>query len=188
MDTFDYNWDLVANKLMEMGASKQQTEAKIAKMVFQLCANDEEVLKLFKEKEMLEEIKEEEDFLKHEVNRLESYRLDTKKAWYEMENKLKEVKEKLKELPSLDDIDNFLRTQKYIDDFNEELKNQETKEARDKLRTAQLFMNTVEVKTPQNNTYFIGGLASILSGVEFTKIPKLEKVKKIDEWAEENLR
>ncbi|HAN58650.1 MAG TPA: hypothetical protein DCQ45_06645 [Erysipelotrichaceae bacterium] len=178
MDTFDYNWNLVVEKLMKMGASKQQTESKIAKIVFQLCANDEEVSKLFKEKDLLNKIKKEEEEkvrnVEYLVNKISRLHKDIDRA----QKKYSEIVDKLSELPSMDEINEYLITQKYIDDFNKELKNQETKEARDKLRTAQLFMNTVEVKTPQNNTYFIGGLASILSGVEFTKIPKLEKVEK----------
>jgi transcriptional regulator with XRE-family HTH domain len=68
------------------------------------------------------------------------------------------------------------RVDKYIKNFNESLEKMETPEARDALKTAQLFINTIDVQTDQNNTAFINGLAMILCGVRGGEYP--EKLKK----------
>ena len=53
--------------------------------------------------------------------------------------------------------------QEYLDKFFEALNAAETPEARDALRVAQMFVNSVDVNTKYDNTSFIIGLASILS-------------------------
>lgn len=40
----------------------------------------------------------------------------------------------------------------------------ETPEARDRLRLLEIFKQSVEIETPQNNSVYIAGMASILSG------------------------
>lgn len=63
--------------------------------------------------------------------------------------------------------DKQMQAQRALDEleaiFNE-LRNYETAEARDRVRLLQLFKDSVDVKSPQNNTAFIAGCASILSG------------------------
>lgn len=50
----------------------------------------------------------------------------------------------------------------------ESLQSVETVEAKDRVRLLQIYKDTVDVQTPQNNTAFIAGCAAILSG---TQIP-----------------
>ena len=65
---------------------------------------------------------------------------------------------------------------KYIDEFNESLKGCETPEARDQMRTVQLFMDATEVNTKYDNTAFIIGLAAILSRGKVAAISTLKKI------------
>jgi hypothetical protein len=67
-------------------------------------------------------------------------------------------------------------TQGYIDDFYKTLENCETEEGRDKLRLAQVYINTVNINTEQNNTVFIAGLADLLSGTKVCPLKKLHKI------------
>ena len=52
------------------------------------------------------------------------------------------------------------------------------------MKRAQLFMNTVTVKSNENNTAFINGLARILSEGSFIALPMLKAINK-DKIAEE---
>lgn len=63
----------------------------------------------------------------------------------------------------------------YIEEFNKAIQECETPEARDRLKMLQMFVNTVKVDTKYDNTAFINGIASILSGVS-ASVDKLQKV------------
>ena len=91
-------------------------------------------------------------------------------------NSRRREKERLEAIRCNQD-EEFERVDKYIKNFNESLEKMETPEARDALKTAQLFINTIDVQTNQNNTAFISGLAMILCGVRGGEYPeKLNKV------------
>lgn len=66
----------------------------------------------------------------------------------------------------------------YIQSFMDALEKCETPEGRDAMKRAQLFINTVNIETSQNNTAFIDGLSRILSFGAFDGPQKLEKVDK----------
>lgn len=70
----------------------------------------------------------------------------------------------------------------YIEEFHKAIQECETPEARDRLKMLQMFVNTVEVDTKYDNTAFINGIASILSGVS-ASVDKLQKVT-ADEFAQ----
>lgn len=69
-------------------------------------------------------------------------------------------------------------TVKYIHSFFDALNTFETPEARDTLKIAQMFANTVNVDTKYDNTAFIIGLASILTHGNITPIDELRKINK----------
>ena len=69
-------------------------------------------------------------------------------------------------------------TNQYLDRFFEALDSCETAEARDALKRAQMFVNTVDVDTKYDNTAFIIGLASILSNGNVGAIENLKKINK----------
>ena len=68
------------------------------------------------------------------------------------------------------------RYQEYIENFNESLKNCETDAARDALRTAQAFINAVDINTKYDNTAFIVGLSGILSRNAINPVMELQKI------------
>lgn len=81
--------------------------------------------------------------------------------------------------------------QAYIQDFNDSLKNCETPDGRDRMRTAQMFVDTVDVNTKYDNTAFIIGLAAILTQGKVNAIGELKKMNKkitvpseLPEWLE----
>ena len=70
----------------------------------------------------------------------------------------------------------YQETRNYIDVFLKAISDCETQEARDALRTAQMFINSVSVDTKYDNTAFIIGLASILSQGKTGAIDELRKI------------
>lgn len=79
----------------------------------------------------------------------------------------------------------------YIDDFNKRLEECETQEGRDAMRTAQMFVNSVDVSTKYDNTAFIIGLASILSKGGINALGELKKINKkmpiANEWKDKDV-
>ncbi len=70
----------------------------------------------------------------------------------------------------------YEETKTRIDRFQKALTECETPEARDALKTAQMFINSVDVDTKYDNTAFIIGLASILSQGRTAPIEELQKI------------
>lgn len=66
----------------------------------------------------------------------------------------------------------------YIESFYKSLESCETPEAKDNMRIAQMYVNSVEINTKYDNTAFIIGLASILSGGKMEPIEELKKINK----------
>lgn len=66
----------------------------------------------------------------------------------------------------------------YIDHFNQCLEAMETDAGRDRLKAAQIFINTVNVDTKYDNTAFIVGLSALLSGVTIDAPEELKKINK----------
>ncbi len=66
----------------------------------------------------------------------------------------------------------------YIDHFNQCLEAMETDEGRDRLKAAQIFINTVNIDTKYDNTAFIVGLSALLSGVTINAPEELKKINK----------
>lgn len=66
----------------------------------------------------------------------------------------------------------------YISEFCKKLEQCETAEARDAMRIAQMYINSVEVETKYDNTAFIVGLAAILTGKTMEPVEELKKINK----------
>ena len=67
---------------------------------------------------------------------------------------------------------------KYIEGWFDGLNQCETPEARDNMRTAQVFINTVNVDTKYDNTAFIVALSAILTGGKINGVKELKKINK----------
>ena len=65
----------------------------------------------------------------------------------------------------------------YCEKFIKALNECETPEARDRLRIAQMFVNSVHVEGVNDNAMYIAGLASILSNGEVAALDELQKMK-----------
>ena len=88
------------------------------------------------------------------------------------EMQIKNIIEKNEE--SMRIFENEVKT--YFDKFEAALNACETPEGRDAMRAAQVFINSVDIDTKYDNTSYIIGLASILSGGKFGPIDELKKV------------
>lgn len=66
----------------------------------------------------------------------------------------------------------------YINTLQEALEQCETSEGRDRLRIAQMFINSVNIDTKYDNTAYIVGLSAILAGQTVAAIPTLKKLNK----------
>lgn len=76
----------------------------------------------------------------------------------------------------------------YIERFYSALENCETPEAKDAIKRAQIFVNSVNVETKYDNTAFIIGLSAILSCGKTAQIDELRKInKKIPGYSKEDL-
>lgn len=64
----------------------------------------------------------------------------------------------------------------YAEKFNDALAAGETPEARDTMRRAQMFVNSVDVNSKYDNTAYIIGLAAILSDGKCGAIDELKKI------------
>lgn len=64
----------------------------------------------------------------------------------------------------------------YIAKFNEALKECETAEGRDVMKTAQIYVNSVNIDTKYDNTAYIVGLAAILSNGKINALSELQKI------------
>lgn len=149
--------DYLRDELAKRGLSKTQIESKSVAVVLDVIANTGERYTNLQGEEA------------HASNRL-----------YALERTL-EVKER--RLSSLEFKLNELRREAqgykdYIDEFNKSLLECETQEGRDAMRIAQMFVNSVDVDTKYDNTAYIIGLASILSGGKINAINELKKINK----------
>lgn len=96
----------------------------------------------------------------------------------EAERDLRNAKAEAKELENIrhrveKDLNDALE---YIAEFNENLKKLETPEQRDAMRTAQAYVNLVNINTKYDNTAFIIGLAAILSRGNVGAIENLRRI------------
>lgn len=158
------NYKLLETKLQQMGLTQAQVNCKATKATFVVCANNPEVTELYELEKRIERAARELDNVKRESERQLRKLNGLKLQYKEQECRAQEIQEE---------------TNKYIDEFNDALKNCETAEGRDTLRLAQMFVNSVDVESVQNNTAYINGLACILSsgkcGSMFNGFKKIEK-------------
>lgn len=118
-----------------------------------------------------------------------------KKTWETEQEITKRAREAERKILTIRSQQNFLESQenelnhkreafeayndevkKYINDFNKSLEECETQEGRDRMRIAQMFVNSVDIDTKYDNTAFIIGLSAILSGGKINAIKELKKI------------
>lgn len=116
-----------------------------------------------------------------DIKHLEDYRRRLKNGCDAYENKIRAVKadlENIVESVNKEAEKQYETTKEYIETFYKALVECETQEAKDALRAAQMFVNSVDIDTKYDNTAFIIGLASILSRQNTAPIDTLRKINK----------
>lgn len=105
---------------------------------------------------------------------------ETSKRLKELEWQVENAERKLRRMRTEEEELRQRREQfeDYIDKFNKGLNECETAEGRDAMRTAQVYINSVDVDTKYDNTAYIIGLASILSNGKISAIEELKKINK----------
>lgn len=149
--------DCLKEEMMRRGMTKQQCEAKLVAVVLDIltkadCNHEEE----YQIKADIESLKQEHQKIQAQIER-------DRADW---QNDVRLYGEKVKELDA------------YLQNFNMALENCETQEGRDRLKLAQMFINSVDVDTKYDNTAYIIGLAAILSRGEIAPIEELRKINK----------
>jgi Skp family chaperone for outer membrane proteins len=142
--------ECLKEEMMRRGCTKSQAESKTTAVVLEILANGGTIYTDLMEAEKRTE------HVKREYANYYAALNNTKRELETVENELQAEKVKLSKRQEA--------TLEYMKAFERRLMECETPEGRDTLRTAQFFMNTVNLHTPQNNTAFIYGLSLILAG------------------------
>lgn len=147
--------DCLREEMASRGLTQAQIESKTAAVVLDILSESgDKYQKMWgTEKELTKRASAAQQTIRDIHD--QQYALDRK------ENELREV---------------FETERKYIDDFNKSLEECETQEGRDRMRIAQMFVNSVDIDTKYDNTAFIIGLAAILSDGEINAIKELKKI------------
>lgn len=154
--------ECLKEELIRRGCNNVQVEAKVIPIILDIVANNNTTVYT----DTVEAEKKLSD-LRSVLGRLEVRIADAERRAKRAEEDARD-KERVLTLQQKD-------AQKYLEEFEARLMKCETAEQRDALRTAQAFVNNIEILSPQNNTAYIIGLASILTGKNID-VGKLEPV------------
>lgn len=151
------NFEEFLKRMRDAGANETQVKSKTALLAYSVLGE-----------------------MSEDANRLWDLKSDIAKAeksldYYKRaaEDHKKRIDKETKELIELQQKINA-----YIDHFNQCLEAMETETGRDRLKAAQIFINTVNVDTKYDNTAFIVGLSALLSGVTIDAPEELKKINK----------
>ena len=149
--------ELLFKELRERGLTDQQIKSKAVAVVLDVIANDG-TDRYLKAKEIDDEI------VKKKIAMATATVEIGQRKWM-VEQDIQVLMERR------DNLEKNIKAMKaefdeYVAEFEKSLEAMETPEQRDRLRAAQIFINSVEVQTNQNNTAYIHALALLLSGVE----------------------
>lgn len=153
--------ECLKEELLRRGCTKQQSESKVVPVLLDIFAETGDFYKTRFEQDRelgdlaksIKELKSEEWRLTDKVGRLSAEVADLNAEKGNMVDRLKDIYlEKNEQL-----VD-------YINSFNNALKECETAEGRDRMRLAQVFVNSVEIRSKFDSTAFIHWLGAILAG------------------------
>lgn len=144
--------ELLKEEMVKRGANKSMLESKTLPLVLDIISNSNgEYIQLY-------ELQQQINKLTHEIDRL---RIDRTRFIMQIETNETEERERIREWNA--ELDE--RTQK-LNELHDSLMECETAEARDAVRKARLFIESIKVGTVFDNTAFIYGLGAILGGAE----------------------
>ena len=164
--------DCLKQELERRGATKAQIDSKVAVMVLDIVSGAEG--KYMDLSELKKELKIYEDELKHKKRRLDEVSREIEIA----EQRLAKFNAEFQKVID----ERYRHLFEYIESFYAALNECETAEGRDAMRRAQVFINSVNVETDQNNSMFIQGLALVMAGNPIGNITKIEKVSMPERW------
>ena len=154
--------DCLRTEMLERGMTKNQINSKIVAVVLDILAQSGT-----KYSEMWEKEKETSDRL-DEVSRELKYQITRLKGAEALMAVYQRTAEKFKT--------ECEECKVYIDEFNKSLEACETTSGRDAMRTAQMYVNSVDIDTKYDNTAFIIGLSAILSRGAINPVDELRKI------------
>lgn len=146
--------EAVKQEMIKRGCTKAQTESKLIAVVLDIVAETGTAYTDLREAEQ-------------RVKDIEKEAAATRRGW----EKYMEAERKFRE-----DVE------EYIEDFKASLKLCETDKARDALRVAQVFTDSVKINSPYDNTAYINGLAMLLCGQGIPAPMALRKVKEPSQY------
>ena len=144
--------DMLKQEMLKRGCTKAQTESKLGAIVLDIVAEAGTAYTDLREAEQ-------------RVKEIEDEAAAARRLWEKYTEADKKFREEVKD---------------YVEDFKVSLERCETAKARDALRVAQTFTDSIEIKTVYDNTAYIKGLAMILCG---QKIPAPMALRKVEEPA-----
>ena len=155
--------ECLREEMERRGATKTMIESKTAAMVLDIVANapDEICVKEQETEQRLESLRRAIERAEIELNRIKS----------QQETEEHKADAKLKEVMQAES-----RAMAYIEKFNESLTKCETAEGRDRMKIAQMFVNSVDVNTKYDNTAFIIGLSAILTQGGVNAMDEIKKI------------
>lgn len=159
--------ELLKKEMINRGCNKAQCDSKAVLIVLEILANDADGKYVD-----LAGVESEINKKKSELNKLmsETQLFEERKKHAKQEYELMEKNVYSKKLQKLQETDNYIKR------FLEALEQAETPEARDRLRIAQTYINSVNIDSKYDNTAFIIGLSALLSGVQINPLRELKKI------------
>lgn len=149
--------ELLFQELRERGLTESQIKSKAVAVLLDVIANDG-TDRYLKAKEVDDELIKKEAALGAVQHRLKVQKWSADAEFEALNQRNDNLSRNIQTMRAEFD--------EYVAEFEKSLEAMETPEQRDRLRAAQIFINSVEVRTDANNTAYIHGLALLLSGVE----------------------
>ena len=167
-------YDLLKEELINRGFKTQQVNAKIVAQVLDIITNDEDntFTQIFDKEKRIKQ-------LDATIQALESRIAELKQRTNVAETEYRRFKDKTADIRTEEQN----KLQEDLDDFFRALDSCETAEARDLLKRAQIYRNSVTIDTKYDNTAYIKGLGFILSSGNSGCIDKccIDRFEKVDE-------
>lgn len=148
--------DILTHRISEryslsLGNARQMVNSNAASHIIETLANEagllDEVVKMNLESRE-RHCRESANWVQEEKEKIRQEKIKNEDEKFRLGNEKIELEKKRRELEQLE----------------AKLKTCETPEARDRMRLYEIFKSDVELETPQNNSVYIAGLASILIG------------------------
>ena len=155
-------------EMQKRGMTNQQINSKVLAVALDILSDNEDLIF-----EMVKDLEDKVVELKSEIRRYEEMATKAETEYLEKKKQFNDFETALTNSA----LQIWRDSATYIAEWLESLKNCETAEGRDLMRKAQVFINSTDVNTKYDNTAYIIGLASILSGdTNSSPIAQLKKI------------